>query len=191
MRLGETALSALSPVEGSDLELRNGRGVTFTFEKTEKNAVVWIFARPGGDDGGFVHLSKDGHSHQWVVTATGGTDFSTNTWDDRVADLAAWSWSVNFPDFDHSVGAAAVYGRLPQSGTEVEFGFGFVDRRRTATTDDAGRFLVLVDVTQDQAKAFLSFRDLRQDSPKPLLRMRTPDDRTFDLRNGWSVTEVR
>jgi hypothetical protein len=193
MRLSEAALSALSSVEGSDLQTTNWQGVSFTLEKTEKNAAVWIFARPGGEDGGggFVHLSKDDRSDKWAVTATGGTDFSTKTWDDRAEDLAAWSWSVNFPDFDPSLGAAAAYGRLPQSGSEVEFGFGFVDRLRTVTSDDAGRFLVLVDVTEDQAEAFRSFRDMRQDSPNPLLRIRTPNDRTFDLRNGWSVTEVR
>src|ERR1700722_11970844 len=120
MRLSEAALSALSSVEGSDLESRSGKDASFTLEKTEKNAAVWVFASPRSDDraGGLVHLFKDDHSDQWAVTATGGTDFSTKTWDDRAEDLGAWSWSVNFRDFHPSLGAAAAYGRIPQPGSE-------------------------------------------------------------------------
>jgi hypothetical protein len=191
--LSESALSALSRSDGSSPSSPNDMVDSCCLDRTERNAAVWMFGGPTGwspESGGLVSLHRN-DTGQWLVTAAGGTDFSTNTWDDSVSELGAWSWSVTFADFDPLVGGAALYGRLPEPGSEVEFGFGFIDRCKTVTADDAGRFLVLVDVSQGEAGAFRSFANMRQESPHPILRLRTPDDRTFDLRNGWSVKEVR
>jgi hypothetical protein len=191
--LSASALSALSRSDGSGPSSPTDIVDSCCLDRTERNAAVWIFGGSTGkspESGGLVSLHK-GDRSQWLVTAAGGTDFSTKTWDDSASELGAWSWSVTFADFDPSVGGAALYGRVPESGSEVEFGFGFIDRCKTVTADNAGRFLVLVDVSQDEARAFRSFANMREESPYPILRLRTPDDRTFDLRNGWSVKEVR
>jgi hypothetical protein len=191
--LSESAFSALSRSDGFIPSSAHNMVDSCCFDWTERNAAVWIFGGPTGkspESGGLVHLHR-GDTSQWLVAATGGTDFSAETWDDSVSELAAWSWSVTFADFDPSLGGAVLYGRLPESGSEVEFGFGFIDRCKTVTADNAGRFVVLVDVSQDEARALRSFANMRQESPYPILRLRTPDDRTFDLRNGWSVKEVR
>jgi hypothetical protein len=203
--LGDAAISALSPERDATHESPNDEDGAFTLDKTGKNAAVWIFARPGDResfgglvylwrerrpssmakalaDAGLASLSEDDSTEQWVVGATGGgTDFSMESWDNRVADLDAWSLAVSFSAFDPSIGAAIAYGRLPQPGTEVEFGFGFgfSERCKSVITDNAGRFILTLDVSQDEARALMSFKEMREGSPHPILRLRTPDGRNF------------